>query len=118
MNAFLPFAFMGTVMDTVTIALLNTVYRLLETLMLLPFVGQLEKLVSALIPDTPEEKSQQEAFNLLEDRFLETPPLAIEQCRITINQMAQQAQDNLLRSLSFWIIIPRRNFRRSARAKP
>ena len=99
-NAFLPFAFMGTVMDTVTIALLNTVYRLLETLMLLPFVGQLEKLVSALIPDTPEEKSQQEAFNLLEDRFLETPPLAIEQCRITINQMAQQAQDNLLRSLS------------------
>ena len=56
LNAFIGFSFMDWKMTMVLIALVNTIYRAVKVLVLLPFVGQLEKLVDVLIKDKPNEQ--------------------------------------------------------------
>lgn len=98
-NIFAKFPFMDQVMNPVLIALLNTVYRMLTVLVLAPFIGKIEKLVFTLIKDTPEDEEEQADFNLLEERFLAYPPLAIEQSHLAMNGMAKKARKNIFRAL-------------------
>ncbi|MDD6156439.1 MAG: Na/Pi cotransporter family protein [Lachnospiraceae bacterium] len=99
-NHFVNFQFMDTVMSPVLIALLNTVYRMLTVLVLAPFIKKIEKLVFTLIKDTAEDVEEQADFDLLEERFLEYPPLAIEQSHLAMNGMAKKARKNILRAFS------------------
>lgn len=98
-NHFVSFQFMDTVMSPVSIALLNTVYRMLTVLVLAPFIKKIEKLVFMLVKDTAEDVEEQADFDLLEERFLEYPPLAIEQSHLAMNGMAKKARKNILRAL-------------------
>lgn len=94
------FDFMALPATSVGIAVANTVYKVLATLVLLPFARQLEALTVATIrekaageeDDAPEE-------NYLDERFLAYPPLAVEQGTRTLIQMAAAAQKNLNKSL-------------------
>ncbi len=99
-NAFVHFEFMTTVMSPVMIALLNTVYRMLTVLVLAPFIGKIEKFVFWLVKDSQEEMEEQADFDLLEERFLKYPPLAIEQSHLAMNGMAKKARKNIGRALS------------------
>ena len=85
-NAAVHFPFMDATMTTVSIALLNTVFRFATVLLLTPMIPMLERLVTVLFPD----------MDRLEERFLTHPALAIEQSRLTIDSMARQAQNNIL----------------------
>lgn len=95
-NAIIGFSFLNMVMTPVSIALLNTLFRFVEVMVLMPFVDVIEALVTALIPDGPQKQAANE--DALEERFIQHPALAIEQSRITIDKMANAAKDNLLRS--------------------
>lgn len=94
------FWFMGMTMTPVTIALLNTVYRILTILALAPFIKQLEKLVRTLIKDAPEEQEDYEDFDLLEEKFLAYPDLAIAQSHAAMNGMAKKARKNVYKAMA------------------
>lgn len=98
-NAVHPFPFMGATLTTVTIALLNTLFRLATVVVLAPFMGLLEKLVCWLVPD---DASAQEAQDMdrLEERFLQHPALSIEQSRQVTNSMAIKARQNLMDAIA------------------
>ena len=94
-NAAVHFPFMDATMTTVTIALLNTVFRFATVLLLTPMIPMLERLVTVLFPDKAASGALAD-IDRLEERFLTHPALAIEQSRLTIDSMARQAQNNIL----------------------
>ena len=94
-NAAVHFPFLNTTMTTVTIALLNTVFRFATVLLLTPMIPMLERLVTVLFPDKAASGALAD-IDRLEERFLTHPALAIEQSRLTIDSMARQAQNNIL----------------------
>lgn len=98
-NAAVHFPFTDTTMTTVSIALLNTIFRFATVLLLTPMIPLLEKLVSFLFPDKASTGALAD-IDRLEERFLAHPALAIEQSRLTIDSMARQAQDNILSAFS------------------
>ena len=98
-NAAVHFPFLNTTMTTVSIALLNTVFRFATVLLLTPMIPLLEKLVSFLFPDKASTGALAD-IDRLEERFLAHPALAIEQSRLAIDSMARQAQDNILSAFS------------------
>lgn len=50
-NAVVHFTFLGTTMTTVSIALMNTLFRLATVIALTPMIGLLEKIVCMLFPE-------------------------------------------------------------------
>ena len=97
-NAIVHFSFLGTVMTTVSIALMNTLFRLGTVIVLMPFIGLMERLVCFMIPDRAETPEEQE-MDRLEERFLAHPALSIEQSRLVTNSMAEKARENLFAAM-------------------
>ena len=95
LNAICDFSFMSMTMTTVSLALMNTVFRFVIVLMLAPFISLLEKICKVIIKDKPEDAAVLEDFDRLEERFLDHPALAVEQSRLTVNSMAKKARENL-----------------------
>lgn len=65
-----------------------------------PFIKYIEKLVYILIKDDEEDLDEQKDFDLLEERFLNYPAIAIAQSHTAMNGMARKARKNLSRSVS------------------
>ena len=92
-NAIFRFSFTAQIMNPFSIAFVNTILRLAMVVLLFPFTDLLETLVSILIPKKPEPAD--ELFVRLEERFIAHPTLAVEQSRLTINEMALSSKDAL-----------------------
>ena len=97
-NAIFRFEFLSMVMNPFSLALVNTILRLAMVLLLLPLINVLEALVKLLIKDkkTPED----ELTLRLEERFLAHPALAVEQSRLTIQDMAERSRECLSAGLA------------------
>lgn len=93
-NEIFHFGFMDIPADAISIALINSVFNIASTIILLPFVKQFEKLVCVLIRDKKTDKATNE-LDRLEERFLTHPALAIEQSRAVLCSMAEKSQQNL-----------------------
>ncbi len=96
LNAFLHFSFVGAVASAAGIAVIHTFFNVAATAVLLPFHNQLVKLAIMTIPVTGEEvredKEQQdtlETLSLLDERFLQEPGVAVENCREVLAKMAE-----------------------------
>ena len=89
-NAILHFPFMQAVMNPFSLAAINTLMRLFMIVFLFPFMDIIEALVRALIPDRPEDKAM--PVVQLEDMLLQHPAMALEQCRLTMTDMAGLTQ--------------------------
>jgi phosphate:Na+ symporter len=98
-NAIVHFPFMDATMTPVMIAMLNSVYRIATVMILFPFIKWIEKLVFFLIKDDAEDVEDQEDFDLLEERFLKYPALAIGQSHTAMNGMARKAKKNVVRAM-------------------
>ena len=98
-NAIFHFTFMTVTMTTVTVALMNTLFRLATIIVLTTAIPLLEKLVVWLIPDKGGELMAQHDMDRLEERFLQHPALAIEQSRLVTDSMAEKARGNLLHAM-------------------
>lgn len=101
-NAVVQFDFMDMTMSPITIAILNTVFRLATVIILFPFIKGIEKLVFTLVKDTEEDKEEQADFDLLEERFLKYPALAINQSHTAMNGMARKARKNIVRAMGLF----------------
>lgn len=93
-NALFSFSFMSTTMTAVSIAALNTLFRFVKVVILMPFIDVIESVVNLLVPEREPERKQPDLMQL-EERFLQHPALAIEQSRMCVNAMAKEARDNL-----------------------
>ena len=98
-NAFVHFDFMSMTMSSVSIAFVNTLFRFVKVVILLPFIDVIEKVVELLVKDKPVQAEATDETIRLEERFIQHPALAIEQSRITINSMAAEAQENLAEAM-------------------
>ena len=83
--------FMPALLDSsatlVGIAVVNTAFKVLSTMLLLPMSSLLEKLAIKIVPDAKyEEKTVK-----LDDRLLATPQLALGQARSVTIEMAEKA---------------------------
>ena len=94
-NAAVHFSFLETVLSSMHIALLNTLFRLATVVVLTPFIGLLERMVCRLLPNRGPVGPEEEDFARLESRFIQHPALAIEQSRQAVENMAGEARANL-----------------------
>ena len=92
-NILFRFTFLNTVMDPFSVALVNTILRFAMVVILMPFSDVLEAVVKLIIREKKEPS--QNLFVRLEERFIAHPALAVEQSRLTINDMAVCAKDAL-----------------------
>ena len=98
-NAFVHFPFMSSTMNMLSIAVLNTLFRLATVLLLAPFTHLLERLSALVFPDDPEEAEETAEIDRLEDRFIAHPTIALEQSNLAVCSMARKARKNLSRSI-------------------
>lgn len=99
-NAVIHFPITGMTMTMVSIALVNTLYRLVTVVILAPFIKYLDMLVCKVYPDDPDALAEQADFDRLESRFLDHPALSIEQSRLVINAMADKARENIFDAMN------------------
>ena len=100
LNAVLHFSFMGNTVNMVSIALINTLFRVSTVLVLAWFIPLIEKLMIRLVPVNPQEEAETEDMKRLEERFLRYPTLAVEQTRLTMNKMAQLTERSMSAAIS------------------
>ena len=98
-NAFVHFDFMDMPAASLGIAIVNTIFKVAATLLLMPFSGLLQKLVAIVVKDRSNAEDDEYEENLLDERFLNYPPLALEQCGKTMDQMANAAFKNISKSI-------------------
>ena len=77
------------------IANFHTLFNLLTTLILVPFTGALVKLATKIIPERKTRAEEKLAFMYIDDRFLETPPIAVGNTKREIIRMADIAKENI-----------------------
>lgn len=99
-NAIVHFGFMDMIMSPVSIALLNTVFRVATVCVLFPFIPKIEQLVCWLVKDSAEELEDEADFDLLEERLLNYPALAIGQCHRAMSGMARKLRKNVNRAMN------------------
>ena len=99
-DSFADFAIKGMIMNPVSVATINSIFRIITTLALLPAVGILEQIVTSIVKESQAERSANEEFDRLDERFLSHPALAIEQSRLTINSMARTSRENICSAMA------------------
>ncbi len=93
LNAILHFGFLEQAAGAAGIAVIHTCFNVGATLILLPFARGLEKLAMLTVREDGTE-TRDELANL-DSRFLETPAVALEQCRRSAGEMAMLVQENI-----------------------
>ena len=96
LDAFIHFSFTTMTMSTVTVALVNTIFRFFNVVVLYPFIAPIDRITCMLIKDKPEkdEGSVMEPI-ALDERFLPYPALAISQSQKAVYDMALTAQKSI-----------------------
>jgi len=99
LNAVFQFGFMDMTMNTVRIALMNTIFRIATIVVLFPMINLLERMICVIFKDNPEDDEIADTSRL-EERFIEHPTLAIEQSRNVLAVMAHKTNKNLNRAIN------------------
>lgn len=80
-------ALLDTAADPFGIAIAHSIFNILCTVLLFPCSSLLEKIVCRLVPEPKEPETVAE----LDERLLNTPPIALMRCREMTNRMAESA---------------------------
>ncbi|MBR2582632.1 MAG: Na/Pi cotransporter family protein [Oscillospiraceae bacterium] len=107
LDAIVGLGWQDRVMDPFSIAAVNTVFRVMTAVFLMPFNRRFIAMVEKLIRVSESERSQNAAFDRLDDRFLTHPRVALEQSRLTVNDMARISAETLHDAMSLvWKFTP------------
>lgn len=98
-NAFVHFDFMKEAAGPAGIAIVHSAFNIVATLVLLPFAKVLEKLAYMTIKESPDEKEEPKHIQVLDSRFLDTPALAMEQCKNAANKMSDITREALFAAM-------------------
>ena len=94
-NGIFRFPFVSQAIDMWGVAFVHTVFKILSVLLIAPFSRQLVKLATVSVP----ERKGREEVNLLDERLLDTPAIAVERAEEVTRKMANLSRDALLRSM-------------------
>ncbi len=94
-NAIFKFDFFDNTANEVGIAVVNTAFKLFCVLMWSPMIRVLEKMATVSIRDTEDK----EKYEMLDERLLATPAVAVERCRSVALSMAEVALECVNKSL-------------------
>lgn len=98
LNAIINFSFIDDQVSAFNIAIVHTIFNVTATLILLPFSKVLEKLAYLTIKDD-QSKEQNE---LLDERLLNTPTVAVENCHsltITMGEVSKKTISTAISSI-------------------
>ena len=87
----------GTMIDAWGIAAVHTVFKILSVLLIAPFSRLLEKLACLTVRGT--DKKGDEYTDMLDERLLDTPSVALDRSRTVACQMAEISISSLQKSL-------------------
>lgn len=76
------------------IAIVHTTFKLLCVALLMPMDGLLEKLVCRLVKETSKPQVVE-----LDERLMKTPAVALDRCRVLMNDLAKVAKDSMKDSI-------------------
>lgn len=76
------------------IAIVHTTFKLLCTALLMPMDGTLEKLVCGLVKETAKPQIVE-----LDERLMKTPAVALDRCRVLMNDLARVSRDSMKESI-------------------
>ena len=93
-NSVHPLSLLHVALSPVTVALVNTVFRIVTVVVLMPQIDIIGKLATAVVKDDKDEQKATD-WDLLDERFLSHPRIALEQSRIVVCSMAGYARENL-----------------------
>lgn len=84
----------------IQLAMFHTIFNVITVLIVLPLTGALVRLVTAILPDKFEENDTEVLrLHFIDDNMLSTPPVAVEQTKMEIINMAAIANKNFNRAL-------------------
>ncbi len=88
------------IVNPISVALTNTLLRVAMIAILYPFIKIIEKVVNMMVKNDASNDEQMEEINKLEERFLQYPPLAVENVSNAINAMANKTLKILFDALN------------------
>lgn len=80
--------FMNANATVFTIAISHTLFNVISTIILMPFCSLIERLATRTFKDTSKTQTP-DAFDTLDERFLDIPSFAVEKCRDLVCDMAK-----------------------------
>ena len=95
----LDFAFVDSVINMWGVAGVHTIFKFLCVVLMGPFYKQLVKLAEITIKD---KKDENEHASLLDERFIDTPAVAVDRATVVVSQMAEMATDGLQMALGLF----------------
>ncbi len=81
------------------IAIFHTLFNLITTLILLPFAQLIVRLVCKIIPEKKHEETAKYKFSYIDNRMLQTPPIAVGNIRREVVKMGEIAKENIISSI-------------------
>lgn len=98
LDAIFNFAFSDLPISTFAVAVVHTIFNILTTALLLPFSNLLVKLANLVLKDN--KKKDEKPSEILDDRLLATPSVAISECDALTAKMASAAHNSILTAIS------------------
>ena len=98
LNGFIHFQFLNTAASPAGIAIIHSLFNIGATILLFPFANLLEKMAILAIPDKESEVEEMEEEKInpdlarLDERFLDKPGFAMEECRGVAINMARKSK--------------------------
>ena len=98
LNVFVHFQFLNTAASPAGIAVIHSLFNIGATILLFPFANLLEKMSIFVIQDKESEMEEMEEEKInpdlarLDERFLDKPGFAMEECRSVAINMARKSQ--------------------------
>ena len=102
-NLFVHFSFLQDSANAAGIAVIHTAFNIFATVIWLPFHRVLERLAILTVRDGKDEERTAGALqglSALDNRFLENPALAMDQCRVACAHMAEVTREALDTAMS------------------
>jgi phosphate:Na+ symporter len=94
--------FTDTTIDMWGVAIVHTVFKILAVAIIAPFYKQLERLARLSIKDSEEEREDSDVTNLLDERLINTPAIAVQRATEVTATMAEISCKALRKSLSLF----------------
>ena len=81
------------------VAMFHVIFNVLTTAVLLPFIKLLTKFASAVVREKQSEKDEKPHMYFIDERFLQTPQIAVAQVKREADHMGELAKENLRRAM-------------------
>ncbi len=102
-NAVVKFEFLNEAANPAGIAIVHSIFNVTATVLLFPFANLLEKLAILIIPDKENEEEEDiSCLARLDERFLNNPALAVEECRTVAINMAELSKKAIFAALDLF----------------